>query len=160
MSHQALDRIERGQGMVEYALILALVAVVAIAGLSLVGLGVQRNLAVIAGVMGADHDTSDRAILEITTAQCIAVGSSGLTGLWVVGVTDQDIAWLSASNEYGINVGVDGLAAAVSASGPNTFQYNPLLAYSADISACPKTIVIQSASGAIAVAPVDVVVMP
>ncbi len=160
MSHQTLDRKESGQGMVEYALILALVAVAAMTVLSLVGLSVQRSLAVVAGVMGADHDMNDRAILQIVTAQCIAVASSGLTGMWVTGVTDQDISTLTASSEQGINVGVDGLSAGVVASGPNTFQYNPLLAYRADVGVCPRTIVVQSASGAVAIAPVDVVVMP
>ena len=42
---KAIVRSEKGQGMVEYGLILALIAVVAIAGMSLLGGGLTATLA-------------------------------------------------------------------------------------------------------------------
>jgi pilus assembly protein Flp/PilA len=151
---------ENGQGLVEYALILALVAVVAIAVLGLIGFGIQRVYGLIGAAMGAEHDTSGAVVLQITTAQCVAVQSSGLTGLWVVGVTNVPVSELVGSTEMGIGTGMGGAPSPVTSNGPGTFRFNPLLANSADLTVCPRAVVVQSSDGAITLAPVEAVLVP
>ena len=51
-------RTQSGQSLVEYALLLALVATVAIVVLFGIGLSVQRVYGLIAGVLGAKHDST------------------------------------------------------------------------------------------------------
>jgi Flp pilus assembly pilin Flp len=150
--------------MVEYALVLALVAVVAIVALSALGNATQRVYGIIGAVLGAKYNsTGDRAI-EIATAQCIAVKyasnpSNNLTGLWVVGTTNIPIAELTGSTDQAVGTGLNGGAAPVQANGPNGFKFNPLLAYAADPGVCPKAIVIQAADGSVAISPVTSVTM-
>src|SRR5947208_13744175 len=95
-------RTEQGQGLVAYALILILVALAVIVAIRLVGLAFQRNYGVIAGVLGVTHNTSDQHIIEIMNAQCIALESAQLTGLWVLGNTNEDVADLTASTEQAV----------------------------------------------------------
>lgn len=156
-------RRERGQGMVEYALVLVLVAVVAIVALSALGNATQRVYGVIGGVLGAKYNTTGDRAIEIATAQCIAVSypdpKNNLTGLWVVGNTNISVAELTGSTDQAVGTGIGGGAAPVEANGPNGFTFNPLLAYSADPSVCPKAVVIQALDGSVAISPVTAVTM-
>jgi pilus assembly protein Flp/PilA len=152
---------ESGQGLVEYALILALVAVVVVAVASLLGPALQRVYGVITASLGSKYDTvAPHHAIKIEKAQCIALQSANLTGLWVVGYTDQDVANLTGSTERAVGTGLDGLASPVEDNGDGGFKFHPLLVYSADLSVCPKAVVIQALDGAIAVAPVIAVSQP
>jgi Flp pilus assembly pilin Flp len=153
-------RTERGQGLVAYALILVLVALAVIVALRLTGRAVQRNYGVIAGALGVTHNTSGQQIIEIMNAQCIALESAQLTGLWVLGNTNEDVADLTASTEQAVGTGMDGLNSPVESNGANGFKFHPLLAYKADLSVCPQAVVIQARDGAIAVAPITKVMKP
>jgi hypothetical protein len=153
-------RTEHGQGLVAYALILILVGLAVIVAIRLVGLAVQRNYGVLAGTLGVTHNTSGQHIIEIVNAQCIAVESARLTGLWVFGNTNEDVADLAASTEQAVGTGMDSLPSPVESNGRNSFKFHPLLAYKADLSVCPQAVVIQGKDGAIAVAPITKVTQP
>lgn len=136
---------QKGQSIAEYVLLLALVAIVAVAILFGVGLATQRIYGLIEGAFGVHFDTHDKHIVEITSAQCISVASIHQTGLWVVGNTDEDIADLTGSTEFGLSE--------VSANGSG-FLYHPMIdANAADVTKCPESVVIQAKDGAIAIVP-------
>src|SRR5258708_30098090 len=79
----------RGQGLVEYALLIALIALLSIVALVIASFGVQRIYGVIAGSLGIRHNTMTQAhSIEIISAQCIAVQSQNATRLSAVGNTD------------------------------------------------------------------------
>jgi pilus assembly protein Flp/PilA len=152
---------ESGQGLVEYALILALVAIVVVAVASVLGPALQRVYGVITASLGGKYDTiAPQHSIKIVTAQCIAVQSANLTGLWVVGETDEDVANLTGSTDRAVGTGLEGLASPVEANGRSGFKFHPLLAYAADLSVCPKAVVIQAPNGAIAISPVTAVRQP
>ncbi len=161
MSKKSRRNREHGQGLVEYALILALVAVVVIAVAFVLGAAVQRVYGIIAGALGAQYNTVGDHAIEITTAQCIAVQSSNQTGLWVVGNTNEDVANLTGSTEQAVGTGIGGLPSPVHKDDnntPNIFVFSPMLTENAaDLSVCPKSVVIQGKDGAIAVSPVTAV---
>jgi len=145
-------RTQSGQSLVEYALLLALVATVAIVVLFGIGLSVQRVYGLIAGVLGAKHDSAGGAhTIVIDTALCVSVAATGKTGLWVTGSTSDPLSSLTGSTEHGGQGPVSPDAAG--------FVYNPQIASTADVSQCPKAVVIQSQSGAIAITPLTVVRM-
>ncbi|MCC7450366.1 MAG: hypothetical protein IT324_23305 [Anaerolineae bacterium] len=145
---------QRGQGLVEYALILALVAVVVVVILFFVGTGVQRTFGVIAAALGVQYNSVGQHSIEITTAQCIAVLPDGPTGLWVLGNTDENVANLTGSTEQAVGMDMDGAPSPVEENPPNGFKFYPTLSHTADLSACPKAVVIQAKDGTIAVSPV------
>jgi pilus assembly protein Flp/PilA len=150
---------ESGQGLVEYALILVLVAVVVVVAALLLGQAVQRVYGIIGGTLGVKYNTVGVHAIEITTAECIALTSQNLTGLWVIGTTNEDVANLTGSTDQAVGTGMGGLASPVEANGPNGFKFHPLLLdNAADLSVCPKSVVIQAKDGAIAISPVTAVV--
>lgn len=158
MSPQSMRHRERGQGFVEYALVLVIVALVVIVIVGLLGMALQRSYGVVAGLLGAKHNTEH--VIEIVTAQCIAIQSENLTGLWVIGNTTEDVSKLTGSTEQAVGTGMTGLESPVETNGPNGFKFHPLLAHTADLSVCPKSVVIQAANGAIAVSPVTAELRP
>jgi len=148
----------RGQTLVEYALLIALVAVVVIIVVGTVGVGAQRIYGVVAGALGAKRDaTGGDQTIVIDTALCVVVRNlsnpaASQTGVWVTGTTNIPVGQLSGSSELGIG--------SVSGNGPGGFRYNPLLLNGgADASACPREAVIQSVGGTLAVAPLVVQVV-
>jgi hypothetical protein len=149
----------RGQSLVEYSLTIALVAFAAIVLLLALGLAVQRIFGVTVAALGSKFNTAGR--LEIESAQCIASLSLHQTGLVVYGNTNEDLANLVASSEMTVGTSLDGsfLAITPNGSAPNSFLLNRVFAYQADIRLCPKTIVIQAKDGAIAVKPLETVIM-
>ncbi len=158
---QKRDR-EHGQGLVEYALILALVALVVIVGAYLLGQAVQRVYGVITGALGAKYDTIGARSIVIESAQCFAVQSTHQTGLYVLGtIAGEDVANLTGSTEQAVGTGLGGLSSPVEANGDFGFKFHPLLSPSAaDLSLCPRAVVIQSKDGAIAVSPVTAEMVP
>src|SRR5689334_10219837 len=74
----------RGAGLIEYALILMLVAVSAIFVLSLVGLGVQRLFGLTTAVLGTKANATGAEVIHINGANCyvIAKGSSYAGGIY------------------------------------------------------------------------------
>src|SRR5258707_3531580 len=65
-------RSQQGQGMVEYALLLVLVAVVAIGILSLVGYAAQGTMRLAVGALRGTGTGSGSAFLRITSVKCQA----------------------------------------------------------------------------------------
>jgi len=147
-----------GQSLVEYALLIGLVALVVIVVIGTVGLGVQRIYGLIAGVLGARHDSSGGTHqVIITRAECSVVQTgtlgAGQTGIWIEGTASDPLENISGSTDSG-GIG------SVSAYGGG-FVFNPLISSTtANPLICPKAIVIQSTSGGIAIAPLQVVVYP
>ncbi|MBE2196675.1 MAG: hypothetical protein IAE83_21070 [Anaerolinea sp.] len=146
----------KAQGMVEYALLLALVALAAVIILSILGRAIQGGIGVVTGSLGGSHDANEeKGAIEILTAQCFAVQSQHLTGLWITGITTHSVAELTAGTNLGMGTGMDGLPSPVTAGdAPGTFRFNPLISNTrADVGLCPKGAVVQG-QGLIAVAPV------
>jgi Flp pilus assembly pilin Flp len=147
--------------LVEYALVLLLVAVVVMGVASLLGGAIQRVYGVVSASLGGKYDTvAPQHSIVIETAQCITLQSQHLTGLWIVGSTDEDVANLTGSTNQAVGTGLGGLSSPVEANGPNGFKFHPLLAYTADLSVCPNSVVIQAANGAFAISPVTGVNQP
>jgi len=158
MTYEVDMKLRRGQSLVEYALLIALVTIVIIVVIGFVGLGLQRVYGLIAGVLGAQHDTlGGTHQVIITRAECSIVqtnmSGAGQTGIWVEGTASDPLGNLSGSTDAG-GIG------SVSAYGGG-FVFNPLISgTTANPLSCPKAIVIQSTSGGIAIAPLQVVVYP
>jgi Flp pilus assembly pilin Flp len=160
MDKKRLYKRERGQSLVEYALILVLVAVVAIVALGLVGLAAQRIFGVTVGALGVRHNST--GIIEFsqeTPPMCILRASdpdwpTGFTGILIYGTTSEDLADLTYSSNLSVNTGLGGDPIVLQENGDGGFSVNHVLADHPDRSLCPSSVVIQSKNGAIAVAPV------
>jgi Flp pilus assembly pilin Flp len=147
--------------LVEYALILALVAVAVTVAAFLLGQAAQRVYGIIAGALGATYSSVGQHAIEITTAECIAEQAANRTGLWVVGITNEDVSNLTGSTNLAVGTGIGGAPSPVHANGPNGFKFHPLLLeHGADLSICPASVVIQAKDGAIAISPVTTVMHP
>ena len=138
---------QRGQGLPEYALIIALVAIVGIVILGVVGLAATRNFGLIAGALGAKKDvyqpTADYYIYfneagDNNPPECGK--SSGNTLLYAQITSNIDPAYLSATTENA-NIGVT-VATNTSAVAPigNLLISSVLPADTP----CPLSLVIQS----------------
>jgi hypothetical protein len=148
---------------VEYAFVIVLIAIVSIVAAFLIGLAVQRIYGIVTGALGTKGvEIRNGKYIEITTAQCMVWPAQNITGLWVVGISNEEVGNLTGSTELAVGTGIDGAASPVEINGtaPN-FKFHPLLAANvADGKFCPTSIVIQSKSGAIAVSPVTTVTIP
>jgi Flp pilus assembly pilin Flp len=151
----------KGQGLVEYALILVLVAVVTIVILHFFGHGAQRIFGIVAGTLGTKIESNG---LEIGYAECVVDHSINKTTLWVRGYTKFDPTELVGSTEkaHGGDIaqnnntfkpGTDPKGLGRPSTGAETFKYTPTLG-KADASLCARVVVIQSDNGAIAAWPV------
>ena len=166
-------QLERGQGLVEYGIIIALVAIITAVAIGLVSRATQRGYGVIGAALGAKRDNIGGRVIEITNAQCIVEQktihhqNSGTdevihqTGMWIIGITNVNVAELTASTEKVIGTGLDGLPSPVEVNGdPSSFKWHPTLSPDTeDSTLCPKAIVIQANDGTIALSPVNVVNM-
>ncbi len=140
------DRRQHGQSLVEYALIIVLLAVVAIGVLLILGTQLQRVYGLVSAVLGQSYNTTGQHTLTITSAKCVALTSAHQTGLLISGNTDEPITDLMGSTELG--------GAPVSDNGSG-FLYHPMVdSTTADTSKCPRGVVIQARDGSIAFAPV------
>ena len=166
-----LRRAAKGQGLVEYATIIALVALVSIVILSAVGLATSRNYAVVASVVGGKKNPTGSVTgltntISVETSSpkvtCnIASPTSGWCGAHTCGakgstfvtlqlyaspdIQQQDIAY-SVNSAY-IPSTTTGSAA--------SFQATVPIANTADAAYCPNGIVV-TAKKAITIAPVQV----
>jgi Flp pilus assembly pilin Flp len=146
---------KQGQSLVEYALILVLVAVTVIVVARLVGLATERVFGVTVAALGTTAEVAGNdGFIEITSATCYAVRSTGEVGLWVLGNSNIPPDQLTGSTEVTVN------QVPVTANGSG-FKYNPnIVSFPAEktkalTSLCPNAVVIQSSGGAMAVAPVQ-----
>jgi Flp pilus assembly pilin Flp len=158
MSKKPNRRAQNGQGLVEYALIIVLVALVAIIILSLLGMAISRGLGIVAAALGAKHNSTvaSGSAVEIQQAEChiVPLNSTqgglcpggdwcGKTVLRILGMTSPNIALSD------LNISTDrGFADTITTNNgtPNSFLYQKIIADPADSSACPLSVVVQSQS--------------
>src|SRR5579859_8198456 len=69
MDKKQLRRLQSGQGLVEYAVVIVLIVFVVIVAATAIGLVAQRMYGIIAGAAGAKHSTNTAAI-AIDKAEC------------------------------------------------------------------------------------------
>jgi hypothetical protein len=150
----------QGQGLAEYALIVALVALVVGVSAFSIGFVTERVFGVVAGVLGAKHNSSGAHVIEITSATCIGQQSPAMTGLVVFGITDSGLDQLQVSTDVAIT-GLTSTSLPISSTDiPNGFLINPIVSSTLDMAACPHSIVIQTADGSTAVSPVATRIRP
>ena len=151
MAPKRLPKRARGQSLVEYALIIVLVGIVAIVALFLVGLAAERIFGITVAALGTKVDNV-RGHIVIDTAQCVKWISANTLGLQVWGTTDEDPANLTASTERVVGTSLTGELMPITLNGttPNTFMLNREFADTADWSLCPQAIVIQAKDGVMA----------
>src|SRR5215475_4011343 len=126
---------QKGQGLVEYALVLVLVAVVCIATMFATGLSVQRVYGVIASVLGAKHDVENYQGEKITIdrAECVTLDPGnpdypglpdGARALRIHGYTNvpKDQLFLVTDN-----TDVNNLESNFVAPAPGEFKFDPIL---------------------------------
>ncbi len=159
MTPRRLRKYQRGQGLIEYALILILVAVVVIAVAGLVGLAVQRLYGLVAGALGTKYDTVGHLTIDAPGARCWHMSPTsdypqGFIGIDLHGITDIPFADLTYSTEGSVGTDLDGKDASVEGnpSAPN-YKVQYILSKTPPFT-CPRVVVIQAKSGAIAISPV------
>src|SRR5690349_15579643 len=132
MNRRRLHRREHAQSLVEYALILVLVAVVAIVVIGLAGLAIQRVMGVAAGALGAKHDTTH--VLEVTEATCLVRTHAsegypdGLTGVQMYGLRTEPTEDLYYSTNLSVNEDWMGHPIELNTNGENGFQLHVVMA--------------------------------
>src|SRR5258708_6511423 len=81
-----MRRYQSGQGLTEYAIIIALVALVAIVALGLISLAARRGLGIVGGALGANHEERGSTYIWFESnqpPQCGYLPSQDATGLYV-----------------------------------------------------------------------------
>lgn len=157
MDRNRTRKSQRGQALVEYTLILALVALVVIIAAFGIGLATQRIFGVVLGATGGKVNSG--AALTIVSATCTLDTLSNNTGLTIQGpTTEVDPNALSASyGSAGLGQGIySGTFSIIS----QAFNYNVVLTNKADASFCPTSVTVQDAHGAISVSQVVVQSVP
>jgi Flp pilus assembly pilin Flp len=162
--HERRRARQAGQGLVEYALVLVLVAVVCIAIMFATGLSVQRVYGVVASVLGAKHDVEnyqgERIVIE--QAECVTLdpGNPHYTGLpngaralRIRGFTNVPIDQLSLVTD---NTDVNKLQSNFTMMDLTTgeFKFDPILSLVPGEPDCPNGVTIQSIHGAMATSPI------
>ncbi len=155
--------------MVEYALVLVLVALGSIVILGLAGVGVQRLYGVVSGVMGARRQAGDGAIsgqvINITGASCYVYAPSGVFPSGYIGYflkveTNIPLDQLNtAGTEQTLMLSVNNnpdQTTIVAPPGTSHITFEGSVPNSADSSLCPRVAIVQSIQGSIAVRPVDI----
>jgi Flp pilus assembly pilin Flp len=151
----------RGQGLAEYALIIALVAIVVVAIGLVLGLAVQRGFGLVTGAL--NNTSSNSGSLMITNSVCGTV--PGQTGMRVHGLTNIPLDQLQmetnlTANGDGWDSDKDGSKEVTqfvlhnSTSG--TFLWNPMIDATTDnLDLCPSVVFVRTKNGTIgAAAPV------
>jgi Flp pilus assembly pilin Flp len=149
----------KGQGLIEYALILVLVAVVVIFVTALMGQSAQRIMGLVAAMLGTKHGSEN---LEILYTECyVHTGAGARTGIWVRGKTSYPVTELIGSTEKNFGGTIAPNDVGPGPTGPGTFKYQVTLdSTSGNAGVCPRGVVIQSKNGDIAVWPVQPHVAP
>lgn len=146
---------ERGQGLVEYALLLALVAVVAMVSLAIIGLVNSRSYGQVAAVLGAQRmlgDSNSHYLHFNNPPRCGYLHITGQPsqgiGLYAQGTTDVPFSELAATTENNLPLDITSNAGITGAGGVGFKAYlqivQPPPAGDHDLSKCPHSIVIQS----------------
>jgi Flp pilus assembly pilin Flp len=147
----------RGQSLVEYALILGLVALAVIVIAFALGLELQRVYGLIVGALGENGHGSPSSVqhsITIDLAQCIAVASQHQTGIWVLGQTDEPLNIVSGTDEVGTST--VGPPPGSNIPPGDNYAFHPMVdTNKADITECPVSVVIQANDGTIAAAPLQ-----
>ncbi len=156
---------EYGQGLVEYVVIIALVGLGVVVAGAWLGPAVNRLFGIVTGALGTSYNSVDPGhTIVIEQAECIAVhytnGNPDVTGLWVTGSTDEPVDQLVGSTNLAVGTGMNGGLRPVESNGPGTFKWDATLSdQGADLSICPKSVVIQATDGAMALSPISQVTM-
>ncbi|MBX3085282.1 MAG: hypothetical protein KF716_26855 [Anaerolineae bacterium] len=162
-----LKRSYKAQGLVEYALIIVLVAVVVTAIAFMLGLAVHRVYGLVAGSLGGTHDATGAVQIRIEQARCIAQTSTNRTGMWVTGfvspgipLTDFEIH-TTMSADTAFDADSDGIIETMSltdngAPGSGGFKWNPVIKNNSLTAQCPSAIMIRLSNNpsVFAIAPV------
>src|SRR5262245_2602949 len=118
-----LRRRSSGQGLVEYALILVLVAIVVIVVVGLAGLAVQRVYGVVAAVLGAKKEVTGVLTFDFEhLPQCGYAAGQG-TGLAAIIITDIPASDLTVSTDTGF---ITNLTPMTTGAGFNAYTINIL----------------------------------
>lgn len=153
------NKSHEGQGLAEYAIIIALVAIVSAVILGLVGWAVQQNYGVITGALGGKkevHSASNFLYFDPNAgAQCGYRGASGQTGLLIQFYTDINIGTLTVRTDTGFQTNIQpGTGGAA-----NYYQVTAQIGGMGNHpEMCPHSVVIQSSKEAgdvMAVFPVE-----
>ncbi len=166
MRHLPLKVTRRGQGLVEYALVLALVALVAILAIGLLGLANARGYGVVAGALGAQRakDVSPNGdwYLYFDPDQLPRCGRlDNDTVLFGKFYSDVEPKYLTVSTDNGfVTTGIDLDTEAGVHVGADVYDYtNHLSIGTPDNTKCPHSLVMQSDKahgGLIIVYPVEI----
>lgn len=129
---------QRGQGLVEYALVLVLVAVVVIVAIGLVGLAIARGYGVLAAVLGAKKEVT--GVLTFSyPPRCGYLPGTG-TGLYAEITTDIPLSDLTVSTDTGFITTLTPIAGG--------YKIQPILTPPGqdidDTSLCPHGLVVQA----------------
>ena len=159
-------RTHKAQGLVEYALIIVLVAVVVTAIAFMLGLAIHRVYGLVTGSLGGTHDANGAVQIRIEQARCIAQPSTNQTGMWVTGfispgatLTDFEVHTTKTA-DTAFDSDSDGIIEAMSLTvngAPGTFKWNPMIkGNQATTGLCPSAIMIRLANNpsVFAIAPV------
>jgi Flp pilus assembly pilin Flp len=129
---------ERGQGLVEYALILALVAVASIVILALLGPAVQRVLGIVTGALGTRATTSQVVTFDGNQhARCGYLTGVG-TGFYMQFYTAASPDQLQISTDNNVS-----LMLTPDTTLPGRYQLSQLLDSAERTDLCPRSVVIQ-----------------
>lgn len=148
-----LKRSYKAQGLVEYALIIVLVAVVVTAIAFMLGLAIHRVYGLVNGSIGGKHDATGTVQIRIEQARCIAQPSTNQTGMWVTGfaspgtpLTDFEVHTTKTA-DTAFDADSDGIIETMSLTtngGPGTFKWNPTIKNGAATTGlCPSAIMIR-----------------
>jgi Flp pilus assembly pilin Flp len=146
----------RGQGLVEYALILMLVAVVAIVIMARFGHSIQGIFGMTTAALGQKVSIGT---LKIEYAECFVKTASHKTGIWVRGATGGiplDTIEGRTDRNYGGTIDENHVHSPNATTDAGSFSYTTVLANTADSGLCPRVAVIQADNGALAAWPLIV----
>jgi len=161
----AIMRGRRGQGLPEYALLLALVAIVSVAALYAFGLLLQRSYGVVGGALGGKDSAAGKDYyITITSALCQAQTSGGKseTGMLIQGETNAPLDRITIRTTKSDGLQADGGIRPIEVDGAAPrWKWSPFLSQTvADTGLCPISIAAQVDDGAIAISPIRISTYP
>jgi Flp pilus assembly pilin Flp len=147
-----LKRSYKAQGLVEYALIIVLVAVVVTAIAFMLGLAVHRVYGLVAGSLGGNQSSGGAVQIRIEQARCIAQTSTNRTGMWVTGFVTPGTPLTSfevhttMTADTAFDSDSDGTIETMALSdngGGGGFKWNPVVKTNSLTAQCPSAIMIR-----------------
>jgi Flp pilus assembly pilin Flp len=129
----------RGQGLVEYALIIALVAIVSIVTLAVIGPAAQRIFGLVTGALGTRANTSSLVTFDVNQhARCGYLAGTG-TGFYMQFYATVPASQLQISTDNNVV-----LTLAADSGLPGRYVLSQLLDSGDNTGKCPRSVVIQS----------------